>query len=105
MATCEDCHREMILAASCIANALDLAGERFWRIRYRAPRELNDPTIRCHDCGVRPGGYHHAGCDMELCPRCRGQLLSCGCWDDEDEEDDDSLGRDVEGLEPPSSAW
>lgn len=38
---------------------------------------------RCHDCGIKPGGYHHPGCDMERCPKCEGQLISCGCLDDE----------------------
>lgn len=46
---------------------------------------------RCGDCNVARGGYHHLGCDMQRCPVCRGQLLSCGCHFDEDEpfsEDD-----------------
>ena len=25
------------------------------------------------------GGYHHLGCDLEDCPACRRQLISCGC--------------------------
>jgi hypothetical protein len=38
---------------------------------------------------VEWGGLHHLGCDMQICPCCGGQLLSCGCRFDEDGPDDD----------------
>jgi hypothetical protein len=85
MAICEDCNREMTLAASCEARAVDLADARYLRIPYRPEWNAGDSTIRCHDCGVRPGGFHHFGCDMERCPRCHGQLFCCDCWPDDDE--------------------
>jgi hypothetical protein len=44
---------------------------------------------RCDDCGVRRGGYHHPGCDLERCPRCGGQAIFCGCYDEEPPETDD----------------
>lgn len=32
----------------------------------------------CHDCGAGKGEYHVLGCDVEHCPQCRRQLISCG---------------------------
>lgn len=51
--------------------ALGSEGEQWW-LGAKPPGE-------CHDCGVTAGGIHHSGCDMEMCPACEGQLLSCGC--------------------------
>ena len=33
----------------------------------------------CHDCDAIDGLYHSLGCDVEVCPHCNGQLLSCDC--------------------------
>ena len=33
----------------------------------------------CHDCGAVEGQYHYFGCDMERCPFCGHQLISCDC--------------------------
>ncbi len=33
----------------------------------------------CHDCGVLEGELHKCGCDMERCPFCNRQIITCGC--------------------------
>lgn len=41
------------------------------------------PPVRCHTCGVRIGGYHHPGCDLDTCPVCGGQAMLCNYETDE----------------------
>lgn len=33
----------------------------------------------CGDCGVKVGELHKKGCDIERCPKCGHQLITCGC--------------------------
>ena len=81
MAVCSWCGQEMLTGASCTEGALH-EGDTVW--------PLVPATSRCGDCGVRSGGLHHPGCDVQRCPRCAGQLISCGCvFDDEGFEDEE----------------
>ncbi len=51
------------------------------------PIKIGDPKdalfgredLTCHDCGRGHGEYHMSGCDMEVCPACGGQSISCNC--------------------------
>lgn len=41
-----------------------------------------EDSYGCGDCGAYPGQYHVPGCDLERCPSCGGQLITCerrGC--------------------------
>ncbi len=81
MARRPDCHQEMATARRCTVRSVDLHGTSYKRARFgeeEPSRPLFEATT-CGDCGARPGGFHHHGCDLEACPRCGGQLITCGC--------------------------
>lgn len=59
----------------------ELEGRPYERLRHNE----EEP---CHDCAVFKGELHVPSCDAERCPICGGQYISCGCFN-EDEEDDE----------------
>lgn len=78
MAICKWCKQEMNSGVSCTGNTVKFPdGEEIEPIPYSPDYD----SERCHDCYTPRGGIHHPGCDMEQCPRCGGQLISCSCWD------------------------
>lgn len=92
MAVCSWCRGEMATAGSCSISAFHRGGRTYPHIPFGAetgPYRHNTP--RCGDCRVERGGFHHPGCDVQQCPACRGQLLSCGCRFDEDRFDEDGF--------------
>lgn len=81
MAKCQFCKKEMSgphAADSCMATN--------GRVDYpdgtslpASTEHFSEVSGRCHDCNIKHGGFHHPGCDTERCPKCGGQLISCGC--------------------------
>ena len=94
----------MTTADSCSVGALHddgravpmipLGGERRYGRAHRRGRG------RCHDCGVVHGGFHHLGCDVQECPCCGSQMMTCGCRFDEDADliDEDLDDGDAEPV-------
>jgi hypothetical protein len=78
MAICRDCDQEMKDHVGCTLKTIHMHdGKTLYRIKYE------NMSNNCHDCGCPPNSYHHLGCDMEICPECEGQLISCGCWQED----------------------
>jgi hypothetical protein len=70
---------EKIKAAQCVVS-YTLDGKPVPRIRYGDEQDdWKADTIPCHDCRVIKGEFHVPTCDVEECPACHGQLLSCDC--------------------------
>ena len=55
---------------------------------------------RCGDCGTKEGELHLPGCDMERCPFCGNQLITCDCCYKKLKLIDKNKFPETEGLEP-----
>jgi HEPN domain-containing protein len=74
---------------------IELHGKTFDRIRYGEEIGWRVQLPYCGDCLVSPGQFHLDGCDIEDCPRCFGQLLSCGCQEGRGPAEGALVGRNV----------
>ncbi len=77
-ATCEDCKRDMTKAKGCLHSQIKFEGGKWLD---RSQEHWNDEG-RCGDCAAKVGEFHHYGCDVERCPKCGEQLITCGCITD-----------------------
>lgn len=112
-------YREFIIANgmtfedSDISEALDLYNDNY-RENYLIRGQLFRPIFfgeedfwdfedddTCGDCGCHLGEQHLPNCDIERCPRCGGQMLSCDCGiiyiiDDSNKDDIPRLKQEQE---------
>ena len=90
MVICKECKKEMLdeKVMSCSTGNLIIIIKRKPYRRNTNYFDLGNSRDsknrkRCHDCNIlnKKGNLHHFGCDIERCPKCKGQLISCGCLD------------------------
>jgi hypothetical protein len=60
---------------------LVINSREYGRVRYGDEEDALQHS-KCDDCGVLRS-FHLLGCDLEQCPRCLGQIISCDCFFDE----------------------
>jgi hypothetical protein len=84
MAMCAFCGNDMIHGTTCSEERLRIGGVEYEPIRWGGEKgyPFQNMTERCGDCNVPKGAVHHHGCDLEQCPACYSQAISCGCMDD-----------------------
>ena len=96
MSVCSLCNLEMREKVSCVSTSLLTNSGVCVPIRYGEERRFSMKSPNCGDCGAPRGGFHHRGCDLERCPRCSGQLISCGCDETDLRPEDLEVGPEEE---------
>jgi ATP-dependent protease ClpP protease subunit len=83
-ANCLYCGVVIVGSSTCKGcGQIKINGKKYNRIKYGKEKGWEPEELvhlgHCHDCGIAKNGIHHFGCDVERCPRCAGQLISCDC--------------------------
>lgn len=75
------------LAEAQLEPTYEIAGKEYDRVPYGGEEDDWGADARpCHDCAAIKGQLHVVGCDVERCPACGGQAITCDCLDELDED-------------------
>jgi hypothetical protein len=76
---------EKVLACQEITT-ISIGGVAFDRIKFgEEDDDWGSSKGPCHDCAAASGQFHFIGCDVERCPLCKGQAITCECDYDDNE--------------------
>lgn len=83
MEICSLCGKLKSGAETCTDYRVRIQGIFFSPVRYTTrkltPFNSEEAKMRCPSCNVKPGGYHHIGCGVEICPCCGERWIFCRC--------------------------
>jgi hypothetical protein len=74
---------------------IELHAKTFDRIPYGGEILWPGRPPYCGDCSAGVGQLHTDSCDVEECPRCFHQLITCGCTWGDGRAESQLEGRDV----------
>jgi hypothetical protein len=75
------------IEAAQLQETYSISGKEYPRVKYGDEEDdWGADHQPCHDCAVVKGQYHVPSCDVERCPACGGQAISCDCDYDDDED-------------------
>jgi hypothetical protein len=76
---CKWCGRDINEASGCGKQPVVGHNQRWDRYSFGKEDNYNGEK-KCPDCCVTKGNFHHVHCGVEMCPRCRGKIAVCGCF-------------------------
>ena len=82
MAICPHCNKEMLAADGCDDFPVTYSDNvTLDRVPYGQETRADWGICgeHCPDCNAKLGHPHHWGCDVEECPRCHNQMITCSC--------------------------
>lgn len=75
-AKCDYCDQQMSPGTSCLPHRFGATRNGVGAVDAQ-PYDGEWTGDICHDCNAPKGGFHHAGCDVERCPKCGLQAIGC----------------------------
>lgn len=69
MAICKYCGKDMLSSDSCVLIPIKHNKKNYDPLKFGEDCKEGwaNKIGKCPDCGIKLGGYHHPGCDVEVC--------------------------------------